>query len=84
VVAAEVEEEPPAPQSEAVLAGLSDAAAVAAAEVRATYSDEKMLGFGAARQKMALERGTHPKPQRRTRSPRNGVPSCRGKSAGVA
>jgi hypothetical protein len=33
---------------------------------------------------MALERWTNPKPQRRTRSPRNGVPSCRGKSAGVA
>jgi hypothetical protein len=46
------------------------------------------LGFGTARQRMALERWTNHKPQRRTRSPfrgyRNGVPSCRGKSAGVA
>jgi hypothetical protein len=41
-------------------------------------------GFGTARQKMALERWTNPKPQRSTRSPRYGVPSCRGESAGVA
>jgi hypothetical protein len=41
-------------------------------------------GFGTARQRVLLERGTPPKPQRRTRSPRYGVPSCRGKSAGVA
>jgi hypothetical protein len=40
--------------------------------------------FGIGRQKMALERWTNPKPQRRTRSPRYGVPSCRGQSAGVA
>jgi hypothetical protein len=42
------------------------------------------LGFGTARQRMALERWTSPKPPRRTRSPRHGVPSCGGKSAGVA
>jgi hypothetical protein len=45
------------------------------------------LRFGTARQKMALERWTNPKPQRRARwglGPRYGVPSCRGKSAGVA
>jgi hypothetical protein len=40
-------------------------------------------GFGTARQKMALERGTNRKPQRRTCSPRCGEPSCRGKSAGA-
>jgi hypothetical protein len=33
---------------------------------------------------MALERWTNLKPRRRTRSPRYGVPSCRGESAGVA
>jgi hypothetical protein len=42
------------------------------------------LGFGTGRQKRALQRWTNPKPQRRTRSPRYGLPSCRGKSAGVA
>jgi hypothetical protein len=42
------------------------------------------LGFGTARQRTVLERWTKPKPRRRTRSPRYGVPSCRGKSAGVA
>jgi hypothetical protein len=42
------------------------------------------LGFGTARQKMVLERWTNPKPQRRTRSPRYGIPSSRGKPAGVA
>jgi hypothetical protein len=42
------------------------------------------LRFGTGRQKLFLERWTHPKPQRRTRSPRYEVPSCRGKSAGVA
>jgi hypothetical protein len=42
------------------------------------------LRFGTARQRMALERWTNPKPQRRTRSSRYEVPSCRGKSAGVA
>jgi hypothetical protein len=42
------------------------------------------LRFGTARQKMALERRTNPKRQRRTWSPRYGGPSCRGKSAGVA
>jgi hypothetical protein len=42
------------------------------------------LRFGTARQKMVLERWTNPKPQRRTRSSRYEVPSCRGKSAGVA
>jgi hypothetical protein len=36
------------------------------------------------RQKMALERGTNPKRPRRACSPRYWVPSCRGKSAGVA
>jgi serine/threonine protein kinase len=39
---------------------------------------------GTARQKMALERWTNPKPQRRPRRPRYGVLSCRGGSAGVA
>jgi hypothetical protein len=47
--------------------------------------DEKLrlvtLAFGTARQRMALGRWTNPKPQRRTRSPRYGLPSCRGKSA---
>jgi hypothetical protein len=33
------------------------------------------VGFGTARQKMALERWTNPKPQRRARSPRYKVPS---------
>jgi hypothetical protein len=33
---------------------------------------------------MVLERWTNPKPRRRTCSLRYGVPSCRGKSAGVA
>jgi hypothetical protein len=42
------------------------------------------IRFGTGRQKMVLERWTKPKPQRRTCSPRYGVPSCRGKSAGVA
>jgi hypothetical protein len=42
------------------------------------------LGFGTARQKMVLERGTNPKHPRRTCSSRYGVPSWRGKSAGVA
>jgi hypothetical protein len=42
------------------------------------------LRFGTARQKMALERWTNPKPQRRTCSPRYEVPSRRGKSAGVS
>jgi hypothetical protein len=37
-----------------------------------------------ARQKTVLERWTHPKHSRRTCSPRHGLPSCRGKSAGVA
>jgi hypothetical protein len=41
-------------------------------------------GFGTARQKLALERWTHSKLSRCTCSPRYGVPSCRGKSAGVA
>ena len=42
------------------------------------------LGLGTARQKMAVERWTNPKPQRGTCSPRYRVQSCRGKSAGVA
>jgi hypothetical protein len=42
------------------------------------------LSFGTARQRMVLERWTNPNPQRRTRSPRYEVPSCRRKSAGVA
>ena len=42
------------------------------------------LGFGTARQKMALERETNHKLPRRTCSPRHGLQSCRGKSAGVA
>jgi hypothetical protein len=42
------------------------------------------LGFGTARQRMALERWTNPKPQRRTHSHLYGLPSCRGKSADVA
>jgi hypothetical protein len=55
----------------------------------ASYSDAKganrhTLRFGTARQKAALERWTHPKPQRRARSPRYGVPSRRGVPAGVA
>jgi hypothetical protein len=41
-------------------------------------------GFGTARQKMALERGTAPKLSRRTRRPRYGLQSRRGESAGVA
>jgi hypothetical protein len=54
------------------------------------YSDAKVANRDArvstARQRMALERWTNPKPQRRTRtrSPRYGVSPCRGKSAGVA
>jgi hypothetical protein len=40
--------------------------------------------LGMARQRMALERGTNPKLSRRTRSPRCGVPSWTGESAGVA
>jgi hypothetical protein len=42
--------------------------------------------YGLARRdrEMALERGTNPKPQRRTCSSRHGVSSCRGESAGVA
>jgi hypothetical protein len=43
-----------------------------------------MLGFGAGRQKMALERGTNPKLSRRTCTCEYGLQSCRGKSAGVA
>jgi hypothetical protein len=42
------------------------------------------IRFGTARKKLALERWTHPKPQRRKCSPLYEVPSCRGKSAGVA
>jgi hypothetical protein len=42
------------------------------------------LGFGTGRQRMALERWTHPKRPRRAWSPRYGLQSCRGKSAGVA
>jgi hypothetical protein len=41
-------------------------------------------GFGTGQQKMALERGTTPKLSRRACSPRCGLHSCRGKSAGVA
>ena len=50
------------------------------------YSDEtvRIVTLGSARQKMGLERWTNPKPQRRTCSPQYGVPSCRGKPAGVA
>jgi hypothetical protein len=39
---------------------------------------------GTGRQKLALERCTTPKLARRTSSPRYGLQSCRGKSAGVA
>ena len=42
------------------------------------------LGFGTGRQKMALERWTIPKLQRRTCSPRYGRPYWRKNSAGVA
>jgi hypothetical protein len=43
------------------------------------------LGFLARRERAwVLERWTNPKPQRRTRSPRYGVPSTRGESVGVA
>jgi hypothetical protein len=42
------------------------------------------LRFRTGRQRMALERWTNPKPQRRACSPRYGVPLCGGKSAGVA
>jgi hypothetical protein len=42
------------------------------------------LRLGTGRQKMVLERGTSPKLSRRACIPRYGVPSCRGKSAGVA
>jgi hypothetical protein len=42
------------------------------------------LRFGTGRQRMVLEPWTHPKPQRRTCSAQYEVPSCRGKSAGVA
>jgi hypothetical protein len=53
------------------------------------YSDAKVANrdssrFGTARQRMVLERWTNPKRQRRTRSSRYEVPSCRGKPAGVA
>jgi hypothetical protein len=49
------------------------------------YNTTKVaLGFFTARQKRVLERWTNPKRPRRTRSLRCGVPSCRGKSAGVA
>ena len=61
------------------------AAMLASTVIRRCKSGEsKPLGLGTARQKMALERWTNPKPQRRTCSPRCGVPSRRGKSAGVA
>jgi hypothetical protein len=43
-----------------------------------------LLRFGTRRQKMALERWTTPKLSRRTCSPRYGLQSWRGKSAGVA
>jgi hypothetical protein len=43
-----------------------------------------MLRFGTGRQRMGLERWTNPKLSRRTCSPRYGLPSCRGISAGVA
>jgi hypothetical protein len=42
------------------------------------------IRFGTARQKMALERWTTPTCSRRSPSPRYGVQSCGGKSAGVA
>jgi hypothetical protein len=42
------------------------------------------FGFGTGRQKLVLERCTKPKRMRRTCRPRYGLPSCRGKSAGVA
>jgi hypothetical protein len=42
------------------------------------------LGFGTARQKRVLERRTNPTLSRRSCSPRYGLQSCRGKSAGVA
>jgi hypothetical protein len=55
------------------------------------YSDVKvanrrivMLGFGAGRQKMTLERWSNPKLSRLTCSPRYGLKLCKGKSAGVA
>jgi hypothetical protein len=38
------------------------------------------LGFGTARQRMVLARATNPKPQRRSRSPRYGVPPCTPKT----
>jgi hypothetical protein len=40
--------------------------------------------FGAGRQSRLLERGTNPTRSRRASSSRYGVPSCRGKPAGVA
>jgi hypothetical protein len=43
-----------------------------------------MVGFGAARQKLALERWTNPKRLRRTCTCESGLQACRGKSAGVA
>jgi hypothetical protein len=49
-----------------------------------TAMQKLRIRFGTGRQRMVLERWTNPKPQRRTRSPRYGVPSCRGKPAGVA
>jgi hypothetical protein len=42
------------------------------------------FGFGVGRQRMAVERGATPRIPRRTCSPRYGLQSCRGKSAGVA
>jgi hypothetical protein len=42
------------------------------------------LRFGTARQTNVLERGTNPKLSRHTCSPRYGLQSCRGESAGVA
>jgi hypothetical protein len=56
----------------------------------ASYSDAKVAnrdvkGVGTRRdRKWSFERWTHTKPERRTCSLRYGVPSCRGKSAGVA
>ena len=56
--------------------------------VGSRYGDAKVANHnsrkGLARQKLGLDRWTNPKPQRSTRSPRYGVPSCRGGSAGVA
>jgi hypothetical protein len=51
---------------------------------RCESCESQRFGFGTARQRVALERWTNPKPQRRARSLRYGVPSCRGKSARVA